>query len=113
MKYKLTESGVKDTETGMFIPEAPGNRHWQEYQSWLAEGNTPEPQYTEAEYLDMKSNEVRATRDRLLTESDKFTLPDFPHNFTNLLAYRQDLREIPNQSGFPLDVVWPELQEGA
>ena len=43
MKYKLTENGVLDTETGAHIPNAEGNRHWQEYQDWLAEGNTPDP----------------------------------------------------------------------
>lgn len=41
-KYKLTKNGVQDTEHNLSIPEAPGNRHWQEYQAWLAEGNTPD-----------------------------------------------------------------------
>jgi hypothetical protein len=43
MKYKLTEDGVIDTETGASIPNAEGNRHWREYQEWLAAGNTPDP----------------------------------------------------------------------
>ena len=48
--YKL----VKDFETNeiigvhtdggkTFIPFAPGNRDYQEYLEWLAEGNEPEP----------------------------------------------------------------------
>ena len=48
--YKL----IKDTITGeitsvkllseeLFIPFAPGNRHYQEYQDWLAAGNEPLP----------------------------------------------------------------------
>lgn len=28
---------------GFYIPINPDNRHWQAYQKWLAEGNTPEP----------------------------------------------------------------------
>lgn len=40
-KYELTEHGVKDLEKGFHIPNAEGNRHWREYQEWLAEGNTP------------------------------------------------------------------------
>lgn len=40
-RYKLTEHGVIDTKNGMSIPDAPGNRHWKEYQEWLAEGNEP------------------------------------------------------------------------
>lgn len=48
-KYKLQQSGVKDTETNAVIPCDPANRHWQEYQDWLAEGNTPDPEYTQEE----------------------------------------------------------------
>ena len=43
MKYKLREGGVLDTETNAHIPDAGGNRDWQEYLEWLAEGNTPDP----------------------------------------------------------------------
>jgi hypothetical protein len=42
-KYKLQLAGVKDTEKNLFIPNAQGNLHWQEYQTWLAQGNTPDP----------------------------------------------------------------------
>lgn len=43
MKYKLTDNGVIDTETGAFIPIAEGNRHYREYQDWFAAGNKPDP----------------------------------------------------------------------
>lgn len=40
--YKLIEGGViKDG--GLFVPESAGNRDWRDYQSWLAQGNTPDP----------------------------------------------------------------------
>jgi len=42
-KYKLTEIGVLDRENNRTIPAHPANRHWKEYQEWLAEGNTPDP----------------------------------------------------------------------
>lgn len=29
-------------ETGAFIPQSLGNRHYQEYLEWVAEGNEPE-----------------------------------------------------------------------
>lgn len=51
-KYKLQGSGVMDTETGAFIPNAPGNRHWKEYQQWLIDGNTPDPEFTQQEIDD-------------------------------------------------------------
>lgn len=43
-KYKLNGNGVNDTETGACIPPDEGNRHWREYQEWLAEGNSPDPE---------------------------------------------------------------------
>lgn len=53
MKYKLTASGVKDTERNMFIPNSAANRHWRQYQEWVAEGNEPDPEFT-AEELEAK-----------------------------------------------------------
>ena len=49
MKYKLTEHGVKDLETGACIPFCEGNRHFTEYMEWCAEGNSPEPRFTAEE----------------------------------------------------------------
>lgn len=43
MTYKLTDNGVLDTIKNQIIPADEFNRHWQEYQSWLKEGNTPAP----------------------------------------------------------------------
>jgi len=40
-KYRLTESGVKNTETTAFIPEDENNNDWKEYKKWLNEGNKP------------------------------------------------------------------------
>ena len=44
---KTTEQGttIRRTEadgTVWWVPEAPGNRHYEEYLEWVAEGNTPE-----------------------------------------------------------------------
>ena len=44
---KTTEDGtaIRRTEadgTVWWVPEAPGNRHYEEYLLWLAEGNDPE-----------------------------------------------------------------------
>lgn len=55
---------------------------------------------------------VRAERDRRLTACDAWALPDFPHPSEEVktvrLAYRQALRDVPEQAGFPLDINWPE-----
>lgn len=57
-----------------------------------------------------KAQEVREERNRLLTASDWTQLNDTPLDNTAKVAwtsYRQALRDIPSQSGFPQNVVWP------
>ena len=49
--YKLQQNGVKRLSDGANIPFASGNRDYEEYKQWLSEGNTPEPEFTEAELL--------------------------------------------------------------
>lgn len=51
--YKLTLTGesVVRLSDSACIPFAEGNRDYQEYQEWLAAGNTPEPAQTATELL--------------------------------------------------------------
>ena len=55
---------------------------------------------------------IRETRDKLLAESDKEVLPDrttkTSPEFKAWAEYRQQLRDISEQKGFPFDVEWPE-----
>lgn len=52
--------------------------------------------------------DVRAIRDSLLRETDWTQLPDIPQVIKDKWAtYRQELRDVPEQQGFPADVVWP------
>ena len=53
---------------------------------------------------------VRAERDVLLMTTDWTQLPDVPQATKDLYAaYRQELRDITLQAGFPTDVIWPEM----
>jgi hypothetical protein len=55
---------------------------------------------------------VRATRDKLLSETDWVVTRAFETSTeidAATLEYRQALRDITAQSGFPHEVVWPEL----
>ena len=52
--------------------------------------------------------EIRTERNWLLAESDWTQLPDVPEAIRSAWAtYRQALRDVPQQPGFPDNVTWP------
>ena len=55
-----------------------------------------------------KEASVRSERDYLLTNCDWTQLPDSPVDKQVWADYRQALRDVPSQPGFPYSVVWPE-----
>lgn len=58
------------------------------------------------------ADEIRARRDRLLAATDWAVLPDSPLDAQSLEAvktYRQALRDVPQQDGFPGTITWPEM----
>ena len=55
---------------------------------------------------------VRRKRDSLISGTDYYILPDYPSTpdaIEVVKQYRQDLRDITLQSGFPRNVQWPSL----
>lgn len=55
---------------------------------------------------------VRRERDIKIAETDYYMMPDYPSNPQNLeelKVYRQALRDVPKQEGFPRDVRWPDM----
>lgn len=55
---------------------------------------------------------IRTRRDQLLRATDFTQLPDFPATDAQraeLVAYRQALRDIPEQVEKPAELVWPVL----
>lgn len=60
----------------------------------------------------MTAEEARAKRDKLLEDTDWTQVLDAPIDASTREAYRvyrQDLRDIPEQDGFPESIIWPEL----
>lgn len=53
----------------------------------------------------------RAERTRLIAESDWTQLPDSPVDKQAWSVYRQALRDLPSQAGFPWDINWPQQPE--
>lgn len=70
-------------------------------------GNEWEVSYTaqNMEQATAESN-VRARRDSLLQETDWMALSDVTMS-SEMTTYRQALRDIPAQSGFPYSLTWP------
>lgn len=51
---------------------------------------------------------IRQDRNRRLTETDWTQVDDAPVDKTAWATYRQALRDVPTQTGFPWTVTWPE-----
>ena len=51
---------------------------------------------------------VREQRSTKLKETDWTQVADAPVDKTVWATYRQTLRDVPNQSGFPWDITWPD-----
>ncbi len=65
---------------------------------------------SEAEVLEELAAAARAQRDSLLASTDWTQLPDVPQATREAYAvYRQALRDVPEQEGFPTDINWPTL----
>lgn len=54
--------------------------------------------------------EAREKRNALIAETDYMAMPDYPLDAEKkaaVLAYRQALRDVPEQEGFPRQIDWP------
>jgi hypothetical protein len=52
---------------------------------------------------------IRETRNDKLKESDWTQIADSTADKTAWATYRQALRDVPTQSGFPFEVTWPDV----
>lgn len=76
------------------------------YQTWLIEEMTEEEKI---EATNVKATQVRQERDYRLMRTDWTQMPDAPISEDERavwLIYRQSLRDIPQQPGFPWNVEW-------
>lgn len=60
-----------------------------------------------------QASSVRAERDRLLTATDWIAIKAMETGalaeYSAVIEYRQALRDIPSQAGFPQDILWPSM----
>lgn len=70
------------------------------------------PEKAEEEKLTEAKQAVRSKRDRLIADTDYLLMNDYPvssEDLESVKAYRTALRDVPQQEGFPYEVVWPEV----
>ena len=66
---------------------------------------------TDAEYDTVLAASARQKRGRLIAATDYLVTPDYPisdDRLAKVKTYRQALRDIPEQEGFPRTITWPE-----
>jgi len=111
--YKLLKDEITGKDYGvlktegtslMSIPFDEANVDYQEYLEWVAEGNT-------AESVDdtLTWDNIRATRDQILRDTDWTMTTGATVDQAQWAAYRQVIRDIPQtyKDKTPNDVVWP------
>lgn len=87
-----------ETKTLRHVPEQPSPLH-----VWNVVSKVWE------EDISLATKEATKTRNRKLRESDWAQLPDVPAATREKWAeYRQALRDLPEQPGWPVNVDWPQ-----
>ena len=106
-KASKNDEGVTKIEDGKtwFIPEDTNNIMWQEYQSWLGEGNTTEAADSES----LSWDNIRSLRNDILRDTDWTMTTGATVDQAQWAAYRQVIRDIPQtyKDKTPDDIVWP------
>lgn len=110
IEYK-TERAVRKAifeSSRIAFPNITNDNEWKYYGVEVIEVTVPSP--TEEEL----AKQVRAKRDSLLRKSDFYMLSDYPSTeggLERVKAYRQALRDISDDIGFPGNVTWPTEPE--
>lgn len=111
--YKVVvRNGVEQDANGNWVYAWTENDMFQEYTD--EDGVTHSVADQQAAY-DAKNTAAlaateRAKRDDLLKETDHFGLSDVTMS-AEMTTYRQALRDIPQQAGFPSTITWPTKPE--
>ena len=84
---------VKNEATGVWM------------QSWTEQDMNDEEKAEADSYQSMRIREVRNNK---LAACDYTQVSDYPRDGSSWHEYRQSLRDIPQQDGFPWDNNWPE-----
>lgn len=118
--YKLDDGRVWSIESAQFVSTMPDGADW--VRPIGEDGQTADEAGL---YFCLKSfgyplgelktdedyaAEARERRNALIAETDFMAMPDYPLDAEKkaaVLAYRQELRDVPEQTGFPRQIDWP------
>lgn len=89
----------------IFPPDTAPNGSIEDYDP--AVDIKPTPQFI----LDELAEQARIERDKLLTACDWTQVADAPVDSAAWAVYRQELRDVPEQEGFPENIIWPTEPE--
>lgn len=106
-EYRDDKFYIDETDTPTELPPKPGPEYVFDYtqKQWI------NPLSNEEQVAQAQAK-VLAKRKRLLIQSDWTQLPDVPLTTKqSWAAYRQALRDITTQSGYPTNVTWPEAPQ--
>jgi len=96
------DSWTYDEETNEWVPpvaKPDENAEWDEENLEWIPGDV------------VLARNARTQRDTLLSQSDWTQVPDAPVDQQAWANYRQALRDVPQQAGFPTDINWPTKPE--
>lgn len=127
-KLTIPETGAVDVEPELYLPYEPNPQYeeepeidpWtqdlipgevesptQETIPWIVRDLTPEEI---EDRLNSYTEQMRQERNWLLLQSDFCFAPDVSlsaEEKQQWATYRKELRDVPQQEGFPKDIVWP------
>jgi hypothetical protein len=96
----LSDTQVLEEDAPVFSNE---DQRWT--QVWRVREMTSEEV---AQRSDNAASAVRQQRNNLLKDSDWTQITDAPADKTAWATYRQALRDVTAQAGFPMTITWPE-----
>ena len=75
---------------------------------WLWDGQTLTPPPISEQATEELQAEIRSRRNDLLSASDWTQVADSPVDKAVWATYRQALRDVTTQTGFPWNITWPD-----
>lgn len=111
--YKVVvRNGVEEDANGNWVYAWTENDMFQEYtdEDGVTHSVADQQAAYDAQNTATLAASERAKRDSLLKETDHFGLSDVTMS-AEMTTYRQALRDVPQQEGFPSTITWPTKPE--